>query len=340
MKTDLPQTVKCVLDQADREGIVSNTTAKFVNNLPSTGWVYSFLKRHPIVSSRIPENLGFQRAYIDEKGSRKWHQGLENFLREEHGINTAEFLSTENADRIFNLDESGFPLQGTNGKCKVMAERGAKNVFRLNTDKKQQITVLACVSASGKFNKPYVIFPGIRRPSYNLADVSEDDYDLCHTENGWISADAFFEWLANLFLPSVKDTVQFPILMFMDGHAAHCNIAVSDFCRANGIIMYLFPPHASHALQPLDVSVFGPLKKLWDKSLREFRVKHRVAMTKQHFFTVFDGAWKQTVRNPSNAISGFRSTGLVPFNVENIDFSRLITSSSVAKSRNDNSKVI
>ena len=111
MKTDLPQTVKCVLDQADREGIVSNTTAKFVNNLPSTGWVYSFLKRHPIVSSRIPENLGFQRAYIDEKGIRKWHQGLENFLREEHGINAAEFLSTENADRIFNLDESGFPLQ-------------------------------------------------------------------------------------------------------------------------------------------------------------------------------------------------------------------------------------
>ena len=97
--------------------------------------------------------------------------------------------------------------------------------------------------------------------------------------------------------------------------------------------------NASHALQPLDVSVFGPQKKLWDKSLREFCVKHRVAMTKQHFFTVFDSAWRQTVRNPSNAISGFRSTGLVPFNVENIDFSRLITSSTVAKSRNDNSNV-
>ena len=38
---------------------------------------------------------------------------------------------------------------------------------------------------------------------------------------------------------------------------------------------------------------------------------------------VFDEAWKESIRSHCNSISGFRATGLVPFNVENIDFLKL-----------------
>ena len=39
-RQELPLTVKSVLDEADKAGIVSESTAKFKNNLPSVGWVY------------------------------------------------------------------------------------------------------------------------------------------------------------------------------------------------------------------------------------------------------------------------------------------------------------
>lgn len=58
----------------------------------------------------------------------------------------------------------------------------------------------------------------------------------------------------------MKEKVEFPILVFMDGHSTHVNIAVSEFCRDNKIILYCFPPHASHIMQPLDIAVYGPLK--------------------------------------------------------------------------------
>lgn len=38
----------------------------------------------------------------------------------EHNIAVAEFFVDENAPRVFNCDESGFPLAGTSGKLKVI----------------------------------------------------------------------------------------------------------------------------------------------------------------------------------------------------------------------------
>ena len=148
-KQDLPHTVKSVLDQAEKDGYVTDVTQKFKDNLPSTGWIYSFLNRHPNVSARTPENLGFQRAYVSEEGIRKWFGDLAIYLKDEQGLDAKEFLSQNNGDRIFNIDESGFPLQGTAGKCQIITDKGSKNVYRLAPDTKQQIMVLACVSASG-----------------------------------------------------------------------------------------------------------------------------------------------------------------------------------------------
>ena len=50
--------------------------------------------------------------------------------------------------RIFNVEESGFPLQAH--KSSVVAEKGSKHPTTVTTGgDKAQITIIACVSASG-----------------------------------------------------------------------------------------------------------------------------------------------------------------------------------------------
>ena len=111
----------------------------------------------------------------------------------------------------------------------------------------------------------------------------------------------------------------------MDGHSSHINLAVSSFCREKGIILYCFPPHASHILQPLDVSVYGPLKKLWNDALSEFSREYKgLAMSKTHFFKVFDKAWKVCVERKQIAVSGFRKCGLFPLNLDAVGYDHLI----------------
>ena len=176
--------VKNILDTAEKDGYVIDPEKKFQGNKPSICWVYRFLQRHPELSARTPENLGFQRAYVTETSIRKWFDNLEKFLLDEHGISASQFLVEGNGHRVFNLDESGFPLQGTNGKLKIIAERGSRSVYRLASDNKTQITILACASAAGTFSKPLVIYPGLKTPKFNFNGINEEDYDVGFTPNG------------------------------------------------------------------------------------------------------------------------------------------------------------
>lgn len=288
-KKDVPLLIKEILDRAEVEKpdeyCVNNRC--FPNNIPSNGWVYRFFNRNPELSLRVPENLSHKRANINKDQILKWFEDLSKFLYEEHGIEAADFFTENNAHRIFNLDETGFPLAGTNGKLRVITTRGVKNVYKLVPDTKEQVSVLGCTSAAGDFAKPLVIFPGVR-PRFNFHGVQPEDYYVGTSQNGWMSADCFFGWMANLFYPSICDAVEFPILVFMDGHTSHINIAISSFCRENNIILYCFPPHASHVLQPLDVAVYGPLKKHWNDSLNDFAREFKgLSMNRSHFFKVF-----------------------------------------------------
>ena len=224
-------------------------------------WVYRCLNRHPDVSARIPENLGHQRTYVTEQSLRNWFEGLQQFLLQERSLDAVDFLSTGNAD------ESGFPLSGSNGKLKIITEKGVKNVYRITLDTKQHITVLGYASALWFFLKPYVIFPGVQ-PQYNLKFVNPSDFILGRSINGWISSDYFISWITNHFYPTIKD-LEKPVQLFLDGHTSHINLAVSDFCRDNDIL-YCLPPHANHIIQPLDVAVFRSLKQFWNDSIKKF----------------------------------------------------------------------
>ena len=76
------------------------------------------------------------------------------------------------------------------------------------------------------------------------------------------------------------------------------------------IILLCLPPHTTHESQPLDVSVFAPLKTQWSQVCHDFYQKNpgRV-ITKFNFSCLFSEAWNQAVL-PSNVMAGFRRAGI------------------------------
>ena len=223
--------------------------------------------------------------------------------------------------------------------CKSLYQRVQKMFIGLLLTRRSRLQCsLVYLSANGSFNKPLVVYPGAHTPKYNFGGgVNPDDYSLGYSQNGWMTADVFFTWLSSIFYPEIKDSVSFPVIFFLDGHTSHINLAIADFCAENNIILYCFPAHASHILQPLDVSVFGPLKKKWNKSINHFRNQYGVAITRSQFFQVFDTAWKASINQPNNVVFGFRACGLVPFNVDNVNFSKLLDANA-AKDHNESRK--
>lgn len=76
---------------------------------------------------------------------------------------------------------------------------------------------------------------------------------------GWMTGDMFLEVLKH-FIKMTSSTRENPTLIIMDNHESHLTPAVLNHAKENGVTLLTIPPHTSHKLQALDVSVFGPFQ--------------------------------------------------------------------------------
>ena len=105
-----------------------------------------------------------------------------------------------------------------------------------------------------------------------------------------------------------------PLLLLLDGHSSHYNLEAVEITRKNDVIIFTLVPHTTHEMQPLDTTVFGPLKNSWQEACHNFIQRHsgRV-ITKYQFNEIFSTAWLKSM-TPANIISGFKACGAYPFN--------------------------
>jgi hypothetical protein len=83
------------------------------------------------------------------------------------------------------------------------------------------------------------------------------------------------------------------------------------------------PPHSSHLLQPLDVSCFAVLKRMYGRQIEGFIRTGLNHIDKPDFLTAYVSA-RQESMTQDTIRSGFAATGLVPFDPERV-LSRLNT---------------
>ncbi len=104
------------------------------------------------------------------------------------------------------------------------------------------------------------------------------------------------------------------MLLIYDNHSSHIDYQVVRFANDNGIVLLTFPPHCSHALQPLDATVFGPFKGALEISHNEWLNTHpgkRISI--KEVASLCKIPYLQKI-NAENIISGFRKTGIYLFN--------------------------
>ena len=156
---------------------------------------------------------------------------------------------------IFNCDESGFPLDHKPGK--VIGLKGQKSLNLSTSGDKVQVTVLACVSATGYVMPPMVIFDRKQlKAELTQGEIPGTLYGL--SGKGWIDSQLFEEWFEGHFLRHAPP--QRPLLLLLDGHSSHYQPAVVCKAATSEVILFCLPPHVTHLAQPLDKTVFSPLK--------------------------------------------------------------------------------
>ena len=132
--------------------------------------------------------------------------------------------------------------------------------------RRENVTTLAVVNAAGRALDPLVIFAGKNMQSTWRGNNALPGTFYGISDSGWMTTDVFAEW----FNKSCELIVERPLLLILDGHLTHVSIAVIEQALKENITIVKLPPHVTDLLQPLDVSCFGPLKRLWEKMLNSW----------------------------------------------------------------------
>jgi hypothetical protein len=106
------------------------------------------------------------------------------------------------------------------------------------------------------------------------------------------------------------------VLVVLDGHSSRKTLEAVELARENNITLLTLPPHTSHRLQPLDVTFFGPLKKAYSKEVGKWMMNNPgKRVTDYDICEIFTPAYNR-VASIEKAVSGFKATGIYPFNAD------------------------
>lgn len=118
-KRQICETVKRILDKDRRPN-------PFPDNRPGKDWWYGFLARQKLTMHSASSLEHYRASACTEEKLHKWYNDFEQFILT-HGV-------SEDASRIWNCDECGFPLCPKSGK--ILAPIGTKTVYASCTAQK------------------------------------------------------------------------------------------------------------------------------------------------------------------------------------------------------------
>lgn len=229
-------------------------------------------------------------------------------------------IQTENC---YNTDEKGF-LQGYVNKAKhvvpVKMLKQGKIKGALQTGNRTWITLVATICGDGTFLPPALIYQGQGNLQTSWLQDFEPGKHNCYfssTSSGFTNEELAFDWLVSVFDKNTRKKAgngRHWRLLWLDGHNSHLNLKFLHWAIENRILVAVFPPHSTHRLQPLDVSLFCPLSTRYSQQLKRWidTTGGVFSTSQKDFFGLFWPAFVEAF-NEHNIMSGWSKTGLVPF---------------------------
>ena len=232
------------------------------NSSAGKDWMDGFRKRNPQISLRSPEATSLGRA-----------TGFNKTTVEEFFKNLRSIYDTNNLtpDRIYNLDETG--ISTVQKPKKVLAEKGTKQLGQIvSAERGSLVTIVCCINAAGQSLPPAYVFPRVHYKDHMMTGSPPGSKGFANP-SGWMTNELFPQVLDH-FISHMNSSPECKTLLILDNHASHVSYDTINVAKQHGIILLTLPPHCSHRLQPLDVSVYGPFKFFYNTFLKNYMLAH------------------------------------------------------------------
>ena len=180
----------------------------------------------------------------------------------------SEIIEGVHSNFIINIDEIG-NQDFADAELKTLIAPATYNQLYAPYPVSRSITRASCIAAISAAG--LVCIPQV---AITRATLDDDIYDympvnsaqIVQTDNGYINTDSFKNWFSNIFLPALRRLrTQFEYngkaIVIMDGLKAHQNLISQIDSEKENIFFHFLVPHSSDQTQPLDLVLFGVMKK-------------------------------------------------------------------------------
>jgi hypothetical protein len=271
------------------------------NQPPGKRWMEGFLRRNPILRTKRARSIDSVRVNGATTSIIKdWF----------HRLALPTILSIKPESR-WNMDESGI-MEGMGANGLVVGSSERRSIQKKQPGSRAWTSFIEYVSATGKALLPLVIFKGksVQQQWFSTELNTYKGWKFEATENAWTSDKVAVKWLETVFIPQTA-TLE-PRLLILDGHGSHETTDFMYSCFQNNVYLLFLPPHTSHVLQPLDLSVFSPLKSHYRKEVGFLGLlTDSSPIGKQNFLSCYAKARKEAL-SAKIIKAGWKATGLWP----------------------------
>ena len=282
------------------KGYLERTSRKvkcFKNNTPGEDWARSFLKRHrTAIGRRTCQNIKTSRAEMKKDDFVQYFENLKKALEDVPPTN------------ILNFDETN--LSDDPGNEKLIFKRGVKYPERIQNYTKGSTSVMFCGTATGDLLEPYVVYKATNMwNSWTTGGPPRARYN--RSKSGWFDNVSFNDWFTTVILPWCRRN-EGPKVIIGDNLSSHFSPDIIRFCEKNNIRFICLVPNSTHLSQPLDVAFYGPMKRIWRKILKDWKMRN------QSFTTLPKDSFPKLLKelmdtlNLENLKSGFKACGIYP----------------------------
>lgn len=185
-----------------------------------------------------------------------------------------------------------------------------------------------CCSAAGELLPPMTVYKSISGNFYDTwATGAPLGSVFSANKSGWFNMKEFETFFEKVFLKHLEGRIpkEEVKVLIGDNLGAHLSLTVMELCKEHHVRFIFLPSNSTHLTQPLDVAVFGPMKKQWRVELnkyKEYCLDHNirnVTIPKDKFGGLLQGMQANNqINNAANIRAGFEACGIFPLDMDKV----------------------
>jgi hypothetical protein len=224
-------------------------------------------------------------------------------------------ITTEN---LYNMDETNVRLACLVGQ-EVVVPIEITEVYEETPENRRSLTCMETLCADGSTIHPMVIISGKQHMEswWGLRQPDEGAETYALSETGFTNDQLTMKWFKH-FLQQIgreiqlEDTTNLPWKMvLLDNHGSYLQEELILLASRHKIILWTYPSHATHLMQPCDVKYFNMWKHWQQMAIRKSMATLDVEYGIPHL--IRDLPWIRDQTNKTDTIKhAFRDAGMWP----------------------------